>query len=379
LALKIIPIFRDVSPFEGLTDFQALKNFRFSATSASESGTKTFVPKMKVKGTGWQMLQRRYNKRGIALVIGAGVSSGCNLPDWAGLLRGMARLIFGNENTVFEDLSGAGWSLPSVASLLDMRRRNVEFRGLIRDALYEHFPFRSPAVTEEQKRKLVDYVNQHNDTMRAVASLCAIKEGVKIIPNQRIAALVNFNLDSVLRSYSRAKHREWLFRTIESAKILAPRDRIPIYHMHGLVPFYATNTEETSAPEELVMTEQQYFDFFNRPTTVFNYTFLYLLREYNCLFIGMSMRDDNIRRLLHYSTFERRGTKGTVKQGVPLKTALRHFAILRHPGRGHLDKLTETSLQGLGTRVLWVRDFSEIPARLGSLYEGAGDHWADVY
>jgi hypothetical protein len=30
-ALKIIPIFRHVSPFEGPIDFQALKNFRFSA------------------------------------------------------------------------------------------------------------------------------------------------------------------------------------------------------------------------------------------------------------------------------------------------------------------------------------------------------------
>jgi hypothetical protein len=325
------------------------------------------------------MLQERYNKRGIAVVLGAGVSSGCNLPDWPGLLSGMARLVFGNDATVVEELIHAGWSLPSVASLLDMSRGDVGFRQLIRGALYEHFPFTAPAETKKQQRALVDYVNQHNGTMRAVASLCAIKAGGRIIPNQRIAALVNFNLDSVLRSYSRAKYREWLFRTVESAKISASRNRIPIYHMHGLVPFYTTKSEETSAPEQLVMTEQQYFDFFNRPNSVFNYTFLYLLREYNCLFIGMSMRDDNIRRLLHYSTSERRGYKQTVKEGVAPKTALRHFAILRRSGHGNLDKLTETSLRGIGTRVLWVRDFSEIPARLRSLYEGAGDHWANVY
>ncbi|HEX9630293.1 MAG TPA: hypothetical protein VF961_09750, partial [Pyrinomonadaceae bacterium] len=115
-SLKIIPIFRDVSPFEGPTDFQALKNFRFSATSASHYDTNNRVQKMKVKKTRWQMLQERYNKRGIAVVLGAGVSSGCNLPDWPDLLRRMARLVFGNETTVVEDLSGAGWSLPSVAS-----------------------------------------------------------------------------------------------------------------------------------------------------------------------------------------------------------------------------------------------------------------------
>ncbi|HEU0079649.1 MAG TPA: SIR2 family protein [Longimicrobiaceae bacterium] len=56
---------------------------------------------------------------------------------------------------------------------------------------------------------------------------------------------------------------------------------------------------EDEAPDVRVFTEQEYFDFFNRPTSIYNYTFLHLLREFPCLFIGLSLKDDNIRRLLH--------------------------------------------------------------------------------
>jgi SIR2-like domain len=342
--------------------------------------SQTHLQEMKIKNTRWRMLQERYNKRGIALVLGAGVSYNCNLPDWAGLLRGMARSVVGKQNALIDELISAGWSLPSIASVIDASRRNITFRELIRGSLYQKFPFRTPANTKEQQKKLVAYVDQSNSTMRAVASLCATRENGRVVGNRRVMALVNFNLDSVLRSYSRAKYREWLFRTVESAGITTQPDRIPIYQMHGLIPFYTKKTEETAAPEGLVMTEQQYFDFFNRPTSVFNYTFLYLLREYNCLFIGMSMRDDNIRRLLHYSTSERRSS-GRIPNDKAnrLRTGLRHFAMLRRSGSPDVDQCTETSLRAIGTRVLWLRDFDEIAIRLGSLYESAGGNWADVY
>ena len=55
----------------------------------------------------------------------------------------------------------------------------------------------------------------------------------------------------------------------------------------------------------------------------------YLLCEYFCLFIGLSLNDDNIRRLLHYSkverehSFEREGVSQPDEREI-----IRHFAIL---------------------------------------------------
>ncbi len=134
--------------------------------------------------------------------------------------------------------------------------------------------------------------------------------------------------------------------------------------MHGFLNFVQNNNKPSDESPRCVFTEGQYYDFFNRPHSIFTYTFLFLLREFNCLFIGMSMNDENIRRLLYYSTVERRN-------------AVRHFAILKKKkNQVEINNLTEVSLRRLGTQVLWIDDFSEIPERLSLVY---GDDWKNVY
>ena len=59
---------------------------------------------------------------------------------------------------------------------------------------------------------------------------------------------------------------------------------------------------------------------------------------------------------------------------------IRHFAIFKRFDRESLNWITEKSLLNLGTRVLWVDDFSEIPERLGKMYESPGkNNWKSVF
>ncbi|HYD84255.1 MAG TPA: SIR2 family protein, partial [Opitutus sp.] len=195
------------------------------------------------------------------------------------------------------------------------------------------------------------------------------------LPNTRIRAVVNFNLDAVLRAYAAARYDTYLFRTIERADKPQRIGRIPIYHMHGLVKFDRSRRDDDTHEIRSVFTEGEYFDVFNQPHSVFNYTFLYLLREYNCLFIGLSMNDENIRRLLHYSTSERRRQVGDSASSP--RAALRHFAILRRTPSKEVDALIDISLRRLGTRVLWIANFAELPSRLAYVYGQA--EWENVY
>jgi hypothetical protein len=151
------------------------------------------------------------------------------------------------------------------------------------------------------------------------------------------------------------------------------------------------------APEAVVLTEQDYYDFYNNPNSLFNYTFLFLLREYSCLFIGLSMEDENIRRLLHYSKMERMRAlekrKGRPVEAVkdPKKRAryieelrgecARHVAILMRSGNRELEQAQEACLRPLGVSVLRVKpDFSDLPNKLGSLYKKADSTgWSKVY
>lgn len=164
-----------------------------------------------------------------------------------------------------------------------------------------------------------------------------------------------------------------------------------VYYMHGLLRFdQRANDPDKEAADKLVFTEQEYFDFFNDPTGEFNYTFLYLLREHPCLFIGLSMQDDNIRRLLHYSRTRRvqayldeqravaddAGAQSPDKKAAVRieaeKKASRHFAVLqRSVSQPHIDDLVEQALEQLGTTALWVDQFSEIPDELGRVYASA--------
>jgi SIR2-like domain len=200
--------------------------------------------------------------------------------------------------------------------------------------------------------------------------------------NPLVRSIVNFNIDAVFREYVEARYGGRLVRTIERPSKEPDRKRVSVYYMHGFLRFDdKAGNQKKEASDKLVLAEHEYFDFFNNPTGLFNHTFLYLLREHACLFIGLSMRDDNVRRLLHYSTKDRVQAYREEGEALPVgkARALRHFAILQRYGSELLDRAVEGSLAELGTQVLWVDAYTQIPDRLGTMYEATGQQWSPVY
>jgi hypothetical protein len=320
----------------------------------------------------WELLTKNYRNAGVALFLGAGVSTDCKLPDWQELICRVAEICWGGHarQTVHELLAN-GLSLPAVAGILKSElKTGAAFLKRLRTALYRDFPFHEILKTPAKRRELVKFVHK-NSTMRAVAAFCAVKISNNFGANPLVHSVITSNVDAVLRTYARARYGEWLLRTIGSAKHNRRVGRIPTYYMHGFLHFDAAQTEDRKGVP-CVFTEEEYFDFFNRPHSVFNYTFLYLLREFHCVFIGSSMQDQNIRRLLHYSVSERRGARND-----PRRSGLRHFALLRRSGSAKNDNLSDLSLRLLGTRALWLDSYDEIPARLAEVYGRPA--WDAVY
>jgi hypothetical protein len=334
----------------------------------------------------WNLLTRQYHDRGLVLVVGAGISTASRLPGWKEMLVRVGENCWGRGGREkVEKLLQAGMSLPAIAGVLQSECGNspVLFQRQLKKALYRDFPFREQALQPKkragQMRDLVDFVDgrspgaARNSTLAAVAALCVRRsEDGNFLPNPRVHAVVTSNVDVLLRTYMRARYGEWLLGTVESPRRTRRAGKVPTYYMHGFLRYYARVREPGDEPSPCVFTEEEYFDFFNRPYSVFNYTMLYLLREYNCLFVGMSMQDLNIRRLLHYSTAELRGPA----QARPTRTGLRHFAMLKRPDDPELERLTDISLRRIGARALWIDDFEEIPEHLGLLY---GSDWESVY
>src|SRR5215212_3465756 len=109
---------------------------------------------------------------------------------------------------------------------------------------------------------------------------------------------------------------------------------------------------------------------------------------YPCLFVGVSLKDDNIRRLLYYSKKERAASyaaEGVTGDEAESKCN-RHYLIARYPRSGgrkdeRLADLTRQSLSHLGVNVLWVHDYPDISERLGGLYKSAhgARSWSHVF
>jgi hypothetical protein len=327
----------------------------------------------------WNLLRIRYQSRGLVLAFGAGISAGCGLPNWPELLlRVGERTLPKHGRELVQQLIDVGTTYPAIAGILESKApRSKPFSDLLREGLYRDFPFHRAIVTAKEQRDLVDFVRTRSPTMRAVTALCVQRESPRgeFLPNHRIHSVINFNLDAVLRTYAAARYATHLFRTIERADKPQRIGRIPIYHMHGLLKFDHRDSHDETHEIRSVFTEGEYFDVFNQPHSVFNYTFLYLLREYTCLFVGLSMNDENIRRLLHYSTSERRQHLG--EPTAKARAALRHFAVLRRTRSKEVDALIDISLRRLGTRVLWITDFDELPDRLAYVYGEKA--WRGVY
>ncbi len=337
---------------------------------------------------GWRKLERAYRSKGLVLALGAGVSMGSRLPSWRDLLQSLTKVCLG-DGVLFKDMDEAGFSYPTIAGILEGHTpAGHTFPELVRDRLYEEFPFYPQAPAQGKKKALREFVETNNPTLRAVGALCALPVADEkdrpsgkdddrpwCRPNPHIHAIVNFNIDHVLQKYVRACFKNRVLRTIERPSASSRRGFIPVYHMHGLLRYDRKRGRREKEADSIVLTERDYFDFFNRPTSLFNYTFLHLLREHPCLFIGLSMQDDNIRRLLHYSRQER--IQSALDEGKEPseaeRKALRHFAILPRSKVGRVDDLKASALASLGTRVLWLESFAEIPRRLGELLRSGAD------
>jgi len=300
----------------------------------------------------WDRLNDVYRRKGLVIALGSGVSRASHIPIWEELLIRTGTTICNPiETSVLHKLIGCRFSFQVLASFLEEHsagtNQRLAFISALREALYADF-FAQHGLTRPvdfsmgspARKHFIEKVRQPRDgntTLRTVGAMCAVKNEQAFEPNPNIHAVVTLNIDWLLQAFVRAHFnvapKRNLIRTIDRPSATASSRRIPVYHVHGLVRFDAKQDDpKKEAADRVVLTEQDYFDVFNDPLSIFNYTVLHLLREHSCLFIGLSMTDENVRRLLHCSKRERVKSLGDEKltdQAEIRRKVTRHFAILK--------------------------------------------------
>ena len=290
----------------------------------------------------------------LTLVCGAGVSRDSSIPDWNDLLVNILNETFfddglnDSESTVLAEnlLSLMPQSNLILGKYLRLILKN-DFEKVVQKHLYSYYnqgrDFESTMMV--QGHEIINYALETN-MMKAIVELARPKRRGK-----RLESIITFNFDDLIEC-ALSKHNIEYCSIWKEGQVYGI-DALPIFHVHGFLP----NQREIDSPN-LVFSEEAYHSQFIDPYSWSNLIQLNTFSTNICLFVGLSLSDPNLRRLLDISWRRNQRCK--------------HYIIMRKGlQKNRTDEIAtmlfEQDANSLGLNVIWCSDFSEIPNILSSI------------
>ncbi len=239
-------------------------------------------------------------RRKLGLFVGAGISKGCGMPDWDELVSDLAYTVWGikDAKNIFN------------GNLLHISRA-------LRETLGNRFE-------EEVEKRLYQNQPDYSNTLLSIAEA-------------GIHRICSFNFDNLLEGA--------LSQLKIPCEVVLPGDAFDrhlnktiVFHPHGYLDY---SSESTS----IVFSEHDYHSLYSDPYCWSNLIQMNMLMSFSILFIGMSLTDPNLRRLLDSTR--------TISVGS-------HFAIMKRKGTEYINFSIEKDLSSLGIDIVWVDEYSEI-------------------
>lgn len=281
-------------------------------------------------------LQKAHQDGKLTLVCGAGISIGANIPPWNTLLDRLLdamlkRLVAGKS-----DMAAAR------SELRDIRENSSLIAGrYLKNVLKGDFQ-------EEVRKALYKDSDQSCSAIDAIVELARPKRG-----KAHLDSVISFNFDDLLERNFRSASIE--HKPIFSEGSRSDSTELPIFHVHGYLP----KSGKLNKNNQIVFSEDSYHDQFVDPFSWSNLTQLNKFTQNTCLFVGLSMTDPNLRRLLDVA-IRRDGDTGA-----------RHYAVLKRNSDSSknrmMESLREQDAASLGVSILWVDEFEDIPKLIRSL------------
>lgn len=278
----------------------------------------------------------------LTLVCGAGISRDSSIPTWNELLINILNEIYSNEQSSNTDNNVTAEALLSL-----MPQSNLILGKYLKIILKDDFD------KTVQKHLYLNYnsfyehkpVNPNLETniMNAIVELSRPKRRGK-----QLESIITFNFDDLIEDALSNHSIEHV--TIWKEGQVYGMDALPIFHVHGFLP----NKKNFEEPN-LVFSEESYHSQFIDPYSWSNLIQLNTFSTNVCLFIGLSLSDPNLRRLLDISWRRNQRCK--------------HYIIVKKsPQKNRADEIAtmlfEQDANSLGLNVIWCSDFSEIPGIL---------------
>lgn len=278
----------------------------------------------------------------LTLVCGAGVSVGAGIPVWNDLLIRLLESMIERlskdhsmelGSNAAEEFNKRHGSSSLILGKYLKNNLGKDFGKKVRDALYSAKP-----TTCELIDAIVDISRPQRD-------------------GKPLDSIVTFNFDGLIEENLNSSNIP--NRPIYTEAIKHDPKELPVYHVHGYLPRTGKIPDDT----DIVFSEDAYHSQFIDPFSWSNLIQLNKLTQNTCLFVGVSLTDPNLRRLLDVAWRKN-----------PEKT-LSHYIIKRLPRFGDAEDvlddlarlLEEQDANALGINLIWVDSYDEVPGFLSDV------------
>jgi hypothetical protein len=247
-------------------------------------------------------LKEAFSKGNLTFYLGAGVSKDNGLPSWEELVQALYFSTLEDESYIYQLkpfpnylFAIAEWVLKQKNEPLDIIIRKIkqwyegkDFMGMLCNTLYASF---------ERENSLIDIpgisclILSQNKTLSAIVECCRKSKPAE----SGVHAIVTYNYDNFLElgleKYADIKDN---FITIYKGEQLLLYEKIPIYHVHGYIPYQNNDIKF----EDILFSEEQYNRAFQDPFYWGNVVQINQLTSVTGLMLGLSLSDRNTRRIL---------------------------------------------------------------------------------
>lgn len=169
-----------------------------------------------------------------------------------------------------------------------------------------------------------------------------------LITQGNIESIISYNYDNLVEREVIQMGRSCspIYNTVRPVE----QNSLYIYHVHGYVSH--KDGEEGGEYSPIVLGEQEYHKIFQESYNWGNVEQLHALCRSTCLFIGLSMKDPNLRRLIDISV-----------EGSEVEPM--HYAFLRRIE--YNIPFMEKIMRGFGINCIWYDNYEELPNMINEL------------
>lgn len=299
------------------------------------------------------------------LFLGAGVSMSAKMPSWKDLLKGlMGEVKQLNSQTLeaFKELSSH--------VLEECGDSNLIMGRYLQTAITLH---NSKAVFSELIQK---YLYNDNYTSLLLMNLA------RIVQQKKVNEVITYNFDDLLeQNLAKLNLTDSVdYTAISKDAEIKGHNTLPIYHVHGIIP-------KEGPVDTVVFSEEEYH---KRYSTAYHWTNveqLHALTRMHCFFVGLSMTDPNLRRLLdaakemnksnsinHYAFLKRKNLENYCLSDVNKTCKYVHVSgsLIDKDKQKEIYDLNYAVIEkifiDLGVNVIWYEDHNDLPQLVAQVF-----------